>query len=274
MSSLLDVAAVQVCQGADLEANIAKISSLVREAAGCGAQFVVTPECSDSMIWPATDKLKLAFSEEDHPVLAVLRTLADELDIWILIGSLAIKHEADNKLYNRSYLVSNRGEVKAHYDKIHLFDADLGGGESYRESANYRAGDCLKQTDLPWARLGMSICYDLRFPHLYRALAQKGAEILAVPAAFSVPTGHAHWEVLLRARAIENGSFVIAAGQTGVHPGGRSTYGHSMIIGPWGEIIAQMGAEEGVISAQIDLQDVVKCRKNLPSLRHDRDFSI
>jgi predicted amidohydrolase len=202
-----------------------------------------------------------------------LRELARKLGIFIHVGSLAIKL-APEKAANRSYLIAPSGEIAARYDKIHLFDVDLAGGESYRESRNYRPGEQAVLCDLPWGRLGLTVCYDLRFPALYRALAEAGAIMLAIPSAFTQQTGEAHWHVLNRARAIENGCFVFAAAQGGKHENGRETYGHSLIVDPWGRILAEGGAEPGVVIAEIDLADVAKARARIPSLQHGRRFEI
>jgi predicted amidohydrolase len=217
-------------------------------------------------------KLQIALSEADDRSLVAFCALAEELRIWLLIGSLAIK-VSDDKTANRSYLVASDGRIAARYDKIHLFDVDLPNGESYRESRTVIAGEQAVTADLPWGRVGLSVCYDLRFPQLYRVLAKGGAEILSVPSAFTETTGRAHWQLLLRARAIENGCFVIAPAQGGKHANGRSTYGHSMIVGPWGEILAEAGTEPGIIMADIDLDEVAAVRARVPSLQHDRPFS-
>lgn len=272
--SKIHVACVQVNSGADYQRNIEGLEHYIAEAAGRGAQFIVTPECSDSMIWPTSEKVKSAFPFDQHPTLAALRALAKRLDVQIVAGSLAVLDEATGKLLNRCCVVGADGEILSYYDKIHLFDADLGAGEFYHESLHYNAGDRARLVDAKWGKVGLSICYDVRFAQLFRQLAQEGAQVLTVPAAFAVPTGQAHWDVLLRARAIETGCFVLAAGQTGTHPGDRRTYGHSMIIGPWGDVIAEMDEHIGVIDALIDLEEVARCRKNLPSLTHDRGFVL
>jgi predicted amidohydrolase len=211
--------------------------------------------------------------EADHPAIPFYAGLAKETGAWLLIGSLAVKLD-DATLANRSYLLAPSGAIAARYDKIHMFDVDLAGGESYRESATYRPGRQAVLTDLPWARLGMTICYDMRFAYLYRALAKAGAQVITVPAAFTVPTGRAHWHVLLRARAIETGCFVVAAAQCGTHDNGRKTYGHSLIVSPWGEILAEAGEEPGVIVAEIDVAKVEEARRAVPSIEHDRAFEL
>ena len=220
------------------------------------------------------EQLFAAIVDEDADAsLATLRELARQLGIYVHIGSLAIKLSND-RAANRSFLVDPKGDIAARYDKIHMFDVDLAGGESYRESRNYRPGEQAVLTDLPWARLGLTVCYDLRFPALYRALAEAGATMLAIPSAFTKQTGEAHWHVLIRARAIENGSFVFAAAQGGKHESGRDTYGHSLIVDPWGRIIAEAGTEPGVVMAEIDLAEVANARARIPSLQHGRRFEI
>jgi predicted amidohydrolase len=212
-------------------------------------------------------------AEEHDPTLATMRELAQKLSIYIHIGSLAIKISPD-KAVNRAFVIDRKGEIAARYDKIHMFDVDLAGGESYRESANYRPGDLAVIADLPWGRLGVTICYDLRFPALYRALAEAGASFLAIPAAFTKQTGEAHWQVLMRARAIENGCYVIAAAQGGLHENGRSTFGHSIVVDPWGKVVAEGGTEPGVIMAEIDPAAVAAARSKVPSLNHGRRFEL
>jgi predicted amidohydrolase len=212
-------------------------------------------------------------AEENDASLATLREHARKLAIYIHVGSLAIKVSHD-KAANRSFLIDRHGEIIARYDKIHMFDVDLANGENYRESRNYRAGDFAVATDLPWGRLGLTICYDLRFPSLYRALAEAGASFLTVPSAFTKQTGEAHWHVLLRARAIENGCFVFAAAQGGKHENGRETFGHSLVIDPWGRILAEGGIEPGVIMAEIDPAQVAAARARIPSLQHGRRFEL
>jgi predicted amidohydrolase len=211
--------------------------------------------------------------EEKSQALARLRALARELGIWLHVGSLAVKVEPE-KIANRSYLIDPDGKIAALYDKLHLFDVDLAGGESYRESRNIRPGGKAVLADLPWGRLGLSICYDLRFPALYRALACSGASFIAVPSAFTRQTGEAHWHVLLRARAIETGTFIFAASQGGVHENGRSTYGHSLIVSPWGEVLAEAGEDPQVLFADIDPRLSAEARAKIPSLRHGRDFDV
>ena len=212
-------------------------------------------------------------AEAQDTSLATLRELARKLGIYVHVGSLAIKASHD-RAANRAFLIDPRGEIAARYDKIHMFDVDLSGGESYRESRTYRPGELAVLADLPWGRLGVTICYDLRFPALYRALAEAGATMLAIPSAFTKQTGEAHWHVLNRARAIENGCFVFAAAQGGKHENGRETFGHSLIVDPWGRILAEGGTEPGVVMAEIDIGDVAKARARIPSLEHGRRFEL
>jgi predicted amidohydrolase len=268
-----DAACVQLRSGRQTEANIAEACALVEEAMTGGADLVVTPECTSLLELDTAALREKTFAQNDDPALKALRALAARFERWLLIGSLPIRL-SDRLLANRSFLIAPDGGILAHYDKIHMFDVDLPGGESYRESASYAAGDRAVVVALPWAKLGLSICYDLRFPALYRALAQSGAMVLAVPAAFTRTTGEAHWHVLLRARAVENGAFVLAAGQGGMHEAGRATYGHSLIIDPWGTVLAEAGDEPCVIRAHIDMQAVAEARGRIPSLRHDRPFTV
>lgn len=266
-------ACVQMRGGRSVEANIKAASALIRKAADGGADLIVTPEQTalieldrkaiDANTWP----------QDSNPVLAELSALAGELGRWLLIGSLGVKL-SDGRLANRSLLMAPNGRFAATYDKIHMFDVDLPGGETYRESKTYRPGDSAITADLPWGRLGFSICYDLRFPQLYRALAHAGADFIAVPSAFTHQTGEAHWHTLLRARAIETGCFVIAPAQGGRHENGRETYGHSLIVSPWGKVLAEADMEPGVIFADIDVSEVAEARKRIPALAHDRPFAL
>lgn len=265
-------ACVQLRCSEDFGENVYNASRIIRDAHRAGAAFVATPENTGLMAADAGAKLALSRSEKDDPGLPALCAVAEELGIWLLAGSLAIKLP-DGKTANRSYLIGRDGRIAARYDKIHLFDVNLPGGESYRESNTVSAGGQAVIADLPWGRIGMSVCYDLRFPHLYRMLAKAGAEILSVPSAFTETTGRAHWHVLLRARAIENGCFVIAPAQGGKHANGRSTYGHSLIVGPWGDILAEADTDPGFVMAEIDLEEVAAVRARVPSLQHDCPFS-
>lgn len=272
MTDPLRLACVQVNAGNDMAANLTAADELARAAQKDGATFIAFPECV-SMIERGRDAvLAKAAPEADHPALAAFCDLAAELRIWLLGGTLSVKLDED-RVANRSYLIDTTGTIQARYDKIHMFDVDLEAGESYRESATYRPGEAATLAATPWGKLGMTVCYDLRFPHLYRDLARAGAVLLSVPSAFTRPTGRAHWEVLLRARAIENGAYVFAPAQCGEHPHGRLTYGHSIIIDPWGEIVAEAGEEPGYIIADLDMAKVAEVRRSLPSLTHDRSYA-
>jgi predicted amidohydrolase len=262
---------VQLRSSDDVTENIRTASELIAEAKSKGAQFVATPENTTLMAPDGGAKLERSYAEDSDPALPAFRSLAEKLDLWLLVGSLAIKTSPD-KTANRSFLIDPRGRVVARYSKIHLFDVDLPSGEKYRESNTVAGGDEAIVADMPWAKLGLTICYDVRFPHLYRALAQAGATVLTVPSAFTETTGKAHWHLLLRARAIENGAFVVAPAQGGLHANGRRTYGHSLIVAPWGEILAEGGTEPGVILADIDTALVQDARARVPSLLHDRAF--
>ena len=245
----------------------------IDEAKRAGADYVLTPEMTNILALKRDQLFAKIVNEEHDPTLAAVRELARKLGIYIHIGSLAIKASPE-KAANRSYLIDRKGDIAARYDKIHMFDVDLAGGESYRESNNYRAGELAVIADLPWGRLGLTVCYDLRFPALYRALAEAGASFLAIPSAFTRQTGEAHWHVLMRARAIENGSFVFAAAQGGKHQNGRETFGHSLVVDPWGRIVAEGGIEPAVLIAEIDPAEVAAARARIPSLRHGRRFEL
>jgi len=266
-------ALVQMRTGLLPEPSLEQGVKLVREAARQGANYVQTPEVSNMMQLNRKALFEHLATEEDDVSLKAYRALARELKIYLHIGSLALRFSPE-KAVNRSFLIGPDGSVRASYDKIHMFDIDLPGGESYRESANYQPGETAVVCDLPWGRIGLTICYDLRFPALYRALAEAGASFLTVPSAFTRKTGEAHWHVLLRARAIETGCFVLAAAQAGLHENKRETYGHSLIIAPWGEILAEGGVEPGVVVAEIDPSRVEAARKSVPSLQHGRRFSV
>ena len=267
----LMAACIQLNVGPVIEDNISQASDLIRGAADKGARFISTPENTCHIRSPQSEKLNSAMSEDAHIALPVFSELARELNVSLLIGSMSIKLDSD-LIANRSYLFNENGEITARYDKIHLFDVDLPTGESHRESDLMRAGTQAVLADIPEARLGLSICYDVRFAYLYRDLAKAGAQILTVPAAFTVPTGVAHWETLLRARAIETGSFVIAPAQCGTHEGERKTYGHSLIINPWGTVLAEAGEEPGFILAELDLDEVDKARSSIPALKNERSY--
>jgi predicted amidohydrolase len=264
-------ACVQLRSSDDVEENIRITTGLIREAKASGAEFIATPENTTLMAPDGGAKLEKSFAEDRDPALPKFCALAEELGVWLLIGSLAIK-VSETKTANRSFLIDPKGRIAARYDKIHLFDVDLPSGETYRESNTVAGGHRAVTADLPWGRAGLSICYDLRFPQLYRKYAQAGAFLLTVPSAFTETTGKAHWHVLLRARAIENGAFLVAPAQGGTHASGRQTYGHSLIVGPWGEVLAEAGTDPCVIVAEIDPAAAKSARERVPSLRHDRDF--
>lgn len=255
------------------ETSLAEGIKLIREAKAKGADYVQTPEVSNIIQQNRKALFEILASEEDDLSLKAYRELAAELKIYLHIGSLALRATPDRAV-NRSFLIAPTGDILARYDKIHMFDITLEGGESYRESANYQPGEAAVISDLPWGRIGLTICYDVRFPALYRALAEAGASFITVPSAFTVKTGEAHWHTLLRARAIENGCFIFAAAQAGKHESGRETYGHSLIIDPWGEILAEGGVETGVVLAKIDPAKVKSVRNNIPSLQHGRRFGL
>jgi len=253
--------------------NIDDAVRLIEKAKSAGADYVLTPEMTNILAAKREQLFAVIVEEEADVSLATFRELARKLGIFVHIGSLAIKISPD-RAANRSFLIDPKGDIVARYDKIHMFDVDLGGGESYRESRNYRPGELAVLADLPWARLGLTVCYDLRFPALFRALAEGGATMLAIPSAFTKQTGEAHWHVLIRARAIENGCFVFAAAQGGKHENGRDTYGHSLIVDPWGRILAEGNTEPAVIMAEIDPAEVAAARARIPSLQHGRRFEI
>lgn len=266
-------AMIQMRAGLAPAANVDAAVKLIGEASQAGAGYVQTPEMTN-ILAAKREQLFAAIVEEGRDAaLATFRELARKLGIFLHVGSLAVRISPD-KAANRSFLIDHKGEVAARYDKIHMFDVDLAGGESYRESNNYRPGESGVLSDLPWGRLGLTICYDLRFPALYRALAEAGAIMLAIPSAFTRQTGEAHWHVLNRARAIENGCFVFAAAQGGKHENGRETFGHSLIVDPWGRILAEGGTEPGVVMAEIDPAEVAKARARIPSLQHGRRFEL
>ncbi|MCK5424531.1 MAG: carbon-nitrogen hydrolase family protein [Emcibacter sp.] len=266
------VGLVQMSSTNEVAENMASAEALIREAAARGAKMVLTPEMTTLLELDRTALLGKIYTQDDDPSLPVFQDLARELKIWLVIGSMAIK--SGDKIANRCFVIAPDGKTAAHYDKIHMFDVDLPGGEQYRESRSYAAGEQAVVTPTPWGNMGLSICYDLRFPHLYRRLSQSGAQMLAVPAAFTAVTGEAHWHILLRARAIENGAFIFAPAQTGSHTSARgdkrNTYGQSLLVDPWGDIIDDGGADVGVITAEIDLTLVEKARSRIPSLNHDR----
>jgi deaminated glutathione amidase len=273
IDSKFKIALIQMRSGLEPAANLAAVLAGVDEAKRGGANYVLTPEMTNVLENKRERLFTKIFSEEHDPTLATMREVAAKLSIYIHLGSLAIKASPD-KAANRSFLIDRKGDIAARYDKIHMFDVDLAGGESYRESSTYRPGELAVVADLPWGRLGLTVCYDLRFPALYRALAEAGASFLAIPSAFTKQTGEAHWHVLMRARAIENGCYVFAAAQGGRHEHGRETFGHSLVVDPWGKIIAEGGTEPGVIFAEIDPAEVAAARGRVPSLSHGRRFEL
>lgn len=266
-------ALIQTRAGLEPAANIDAAVKLIAEAKAAGAEYVQTPEMTNILALNREQLFSKIVKEDADPGLAAFRDLARKHGIFLHVGSLAIKFSPE-KAVNRGFLIDPQGNITARYDKIHMFDVDLANGESYRESNNYQPGESAVLCDLPWGRLGLTICYDLRFPALYRALAEGGATLLAIPSAFTQQTGEAHWHVLNRARAIENGSFVLAAAQGGKHENGRSTYGHSLIVDPWGRVLAEGGTEPGVVIAEIDPAAVAAARSRIPSLQHGRRFDI
>lgn len=280
MSSGLDIALIQTRTPATAAGGLAHVEPLIREAAAGGARFILTPE-GTNVLEQRRDLRASVLSEEDADVAVLgLRRLAAELGVWLLVGSAIVRSGrtgqdgvGDDRAANRSLLVDPTGAITARYDKLHVFDVDLPNGETYRESATVRPGDGAVVADTPWGSLGLTICYDIRFPHLHRQLAKAGASMIAVPAAFTVPTGEAHWETLLRARAIETGAFVLAPAQGGLHEDGRRTWGRSTIVGPWGEIIAKADHDEPcIVTAKLNMEAVGKARSAVPALTHDRDF--
>ena len=284
MSETFIAACVQLASGTEADANLAAAAAGIRQARSAGADFILTPETTDLMDMRRRSLFEKAQEESDHRGLAELRDLAAGLGCWLLIGSLVVRlagdhqggdhqggdHQGGDRLANRSFLIDPAGAVAARYDKVHMFDVNVPDGQTYRESGAYRPGERAVLAALPWGRLGLTVCYDLRFPQLYRDLAQAGADFLTVPSAFTRLTGQAHWHVLLRARAIENGGFVFAPAQCGETSQGRQTYGHSLIVAPWGEVLADGGEAPGVILAEIDPARVGRARSLIPSLTHDR----
>ncbi len=267
-------AMIQMRAGLTPGVNVDEAARLIGEARSAGADYVQTPEMTNILAARREQLFSTVVEEDADPSLASLRELARKHSIFVHIGSLALRFTPERAV-NRSLLVDPKGEIVARYDKIHMFDVDLGNGERYRESNSYSPGERAVLADLPWGRMGLTVCYDMRFPSLYRALAEAGATMLAVPSAFTQPTGEAgHWHVLLRARAIENGCFVFAAAQGGSHESGRASYGHSLIIDPWGRVLAEGGAEPGVVMAEIDPALVAQARGRIPSLQHGRRFEI
>jgi predicted amidohydrolase len=267
------VGLIQMRSGRAPQQNIDAAAKLIDEAKAAGADYVQTPEMTNIMEVRRESLFAALVPEEADASLAAFRDTARRHRLWLHVGSLAIKVSPE-KAANRSFLIDPKGEVVARYDKIHMFDVDLADGETYRESRSYRPGETAVTADLPWGRLGLTVCYDLRFPALYRALAEAGSSFLAIPAAFTRQTGEAHWHILMRARAIENTCYVLAAAQGGKHENGRETFGHSLVVDPWGRVIAEGGTEPGVVMAEIDLADITTARARIPSLQHGRRFEV
>jgi len=265
---------IQLRSGLAPGANTDAAVKLIGEARSAGCHYVLTPEMTNIMAAKREQLFSAIVEEDADTTLATLREVARRLGMYVHIGSLAIKLSKE-RAANRSFLIDPKGDIVARYDKIHMFDVDLGSGESYRESNSYRSGESAVLADLPWGRMGLTVCYDVRFPALYRALAEAGATMLTIPSAFTRKTGEAgHWHVLVCARAIENGCFVFAAAQGGTHESGRETYGHSLIVDPWGRILAEGGSEPGVVMAEIDPAEVARARGRIPSLEHGRRFEV
>lgn len=266
------VACVQNCAGNDLDENLRRIEKLIGDAHAAGAELICLPEFYCQLEPDDGDYFKNGFDESSHPAVTQASSLARSLKIWLALGSVPVR-TTDNKVHNRSLMVSPEGEIVARYNKIHLFDVAIKDGQAYRESVSVSPGDAACIAELPWGRLGLSICYDVRFAQLYRHLAHNGADFIAIPAAFTAKTGAAHWHTLVRARAIENGCYVFAAGQCGQRSWGRRTYGHSLIVDPWGEVLADAGEDEGFVIANIQPERVAEVRTMIPSLSHDRPYT-
>ena len=274
----MKLALVQICSGDNPTKNLGKTCGFIREAARAGAELIVTPEVTNCVSQNRDHQRQVLQTEAQDLTLAQLRKMAEQERIWLLIGSLALKNSGpDDRFSNRSFLIDPQGQIQARYDKIHMFDVTLSGSESYTESDGYKPGNRAVLSQTPFGTLGMTICYDLRFPQLYRDLAQKGAQLISVPAAFSCTTGPAHWEILLRARAIETGCFLLAAAQSGTHPtdhgSARRTYGHSMVISPWGEVLLNLKSALGFGLVDLNLEDVDTARNRVPSLRADTQYA-
>ncbi len=273
MNTSFRAACLQINSGNDLEANMAVVRRMTAEAAGGGANFVLAPEYFLMMDGSGRVMREKALPPDGGTVLADLQALARDNGVWFLAGSLTLNTD-DGRIANRSFLIAADGRVVAHYDKIHMFDVTLPDGKVIRESSTYRPGGCAVIGRTPWGRLGMTVCYDLRFPHLFRTLAQQGAQFIAVPSSFQRQTGKAHWHALLRARAIENAAYVFAPAMCGEHAGNRQTYGHALIVDPWGEVLADAGEEPGIVYADVDPARVAKIRGMMPSLEHDRPYVL
>lgn len=269
----LRVGLVQMTSGSDMAANVAAAEAMIRDAREQGAALILTPEATSLLAYDREFLRASVRPEAEDPALSRFRDLAAELGVWLVIGSLPLEDGA--KIANRSFVIAPDGRIAARYDKLHLFDVELGEGRSYRESATYTAGTRGELVATRWGLMGLSICYDVRFPHLYRRYAQMGARILTVPSAFTPWTGEAHWHVLLRARAIETGCFVLAPAQVGDHGGGRATFGHSLVVDPWGRVLGDGGGEApGLLVVDLDLGEVETARAKIPALRHDVSFEI
>ena len=273
----LKVALIQTRTPATPQAALDHVTPLIRQAAAGGAQLILTPEATNFLIKDRAARDAVLADADADLVVQGLRDLARELKVWLLIGSAIVKsgHKGDDRAANRAILIDDTGTVVTTYDKLHVFDVDLPTGERWRESASIRPGDTAVVAETPWGRLGLTICYDVRFPQLHRALAKAGASMIAVPAAFTVPTGEAHWETLLRARAIESGAYILAPAQAGAHEDGRRTWGRSTVVAPWGELVARLDDDEpGVLFATLDFDAVTRAREAVPQLTHDRDFTL
>jgi predicted amidohydrolase len=274
MSEPFRTACLQMQAGNDLDANLATVRDMAGAAAAHGARFILTPEYALMLDGSGRVMRERALAADGSPALPALQALARELKVWFLAGSLTVRTDAaDGRIANRSFLISDEGVVTAAYDKIHMFDVTLPDGRAIRESSAYRPGDRAVTADTPWGRLGLTVCYDLRFPRLYRTLARAGSQYITVPSSFQPQTGKVHWHTLVRARAIENGCFIIAPAMCGNHPGNRQTYGHTLVVDPWGEVLADGGESEGIVYAEIDPAAVARARGMIPSIEHDRVFS-
>lgn len=271
MAGSFIAACVQMNAGPDIAANLEQVAALIRAARTRGAELICTPENTGRILADRARMVHEAPAESDHPALPFFADLARDSGAWLLIGSIAVRVSPE-RCANRSLLFDPAGRLAARYDKIHMFDVKLANGEHYTESERMRPGERAVLAETPWGGLGMTICYDLRFPHLYRDLAEAGADFIAIPSAFTRQTGSAHWETLLRARAIECGAYVLAPAQCGLHDGGRGTWGHSLIVSPWGEVLAAAGEEPGMILAELDSATVLAARRMIPALSHDRPF--
>lgn len=272
MSLSFRAACLQLNSGSDLTLNLATVKTRVTEAVGNGAQLVLTPEYSLMMDGSGRVMREGALDPDGGATLVALQDLARTGRVWLLVGSLTLK-TGEERIVNRSYLINAAGAVVATYDKIHMFDVTLPDGKVIRESSSYRPGDRAVVAATPWGAMGMTVCYDVRFPHLYRTLAQQGAQFISVPSSFQRQTGKAHWHTLLKARAIENAAYILAPAMCGEHPGNRQTYGHALIVDPWGEVLADGGEAPGIIYADIDPARVAKIRGMMPSLEHDRPYA-